>query len=73
MKDKKNYVVTGAAGFIGSHVIDELLKRDDVNAIFIIDKLGMGSDMDNVAVDGDDRVRFVFAVGLKVRVAQYLF
>ena len=60
MKNKKNYVVTGAAGFIGSHVIDELLKRDDVNAIFIIDKLGEGSDMDNVAEDADNRVRFIF-------------
>jgi dTDP-glucose 4,6-dehydratase len=56
--DKKNYVVTGAAGFIGSHVIDELLKRDDINKIFVIDKLGMGSDMDNIA--DDDRVKFVF-------------
>jgi len=60
MINKKNYVVTGAAGFIGSHVIDELLKRDDVRQIYIIDKLGMGSDIDNVAIDGDDRVRFVF-------------
>ena len=56
--DNKNYVVTGAAGFIGSHVIDELLKRDDINKIFVIDKLGMGSDMDNLA--DDVRVKFVF-------------
>ena len=56
--DKFNYVVTGGAGFIGSHVIDELLKRDDINKIFVIDKLGMGSDMDNIA--DDKRVKFVF-------------
>lgn len=56
--EKYNYVVTGGAGFIGSHVIDELLKRDDVNKIFVIDKLGMGSDMDNIA--DDERVKFVF-------------
>ena len=56
--DKFNYVVTGGAGFIGSHVIDELLKRDDINKIFVIDKLGMGSDMDNIA--DDERVKFVF-------------
>lgn len=55
---KFNYVVTGGAGFIGSHVIDELLKRDDINKIFVIDKLGMGSDMDNIA--DDERVKFVF-------------
>ena len=56
--EKFNYVVTGGAGFIGSHVIDELLKRDDINKIFVIDKLGMGSDMDNIA--DDVRVKFVF-------------
>jgi dTDP-glucose 4,6-dehydratase len=56
--DKFNYVVTGGAGFIGSHVIDELLKRDDINKIFVIDKLGMGSDMDNIA--DDERIKFVF-------------
>ena len=56
--DKFNYVVTGGAGFIGSHVIDELLKRYDINKIFVIDKLGMGSDMDNIA--DDERVKFVF-------------
>ena len=56
--EKFNYVVTGGAGSIGSHVIDELLKRDDINKIFVIDKLGMGSDMDNIA--DDERVKFVF-------------
>ncbi len=58
MKDKFNYVVTGGAGFIGSHVIDELLKRDDVNKIFVIDKLGMGSNMYNIP--NVERVKFVF-------------
>ena len=58
MKDRGNYVVTGAAGFIGSHVVDELLKRDDIRKIYVIDKLGMGSDMDNIA--DDERVKFVF-------------
>ena len=56
--EKFNYVVTGGAGFIGSHVIDELLKGDDINKIFVIDKLGMGSDMDNIA--DDERIKFVF-------------
>lgn len=56
--DKFNYVVTGGAGFIGSHVIDELLKRDDIRKIYVIDKLGMGSSMDNIA--DDERVKFVF-------------
>ena len=58
MNNQKNYLVTGAAGFIGSHVVDELLKRDDINKIYVIDKLGMGSDMDNIA--DDKRVKFIF-------------
>jgi len=57
--EKFNYVVTGGAGFIGSHVIDELLKRDDINKIYVIDKLGMGSDIEHVAID--KRIEFVNA------------
>jgi len=57
MKDKRNYLVTGAAGFIGSHVVDELLKRDDILNVYIIDKLGMGSDIEHVSLD--DRVKLI--------------
>tara|TARA_R100001377_G_scaffold84874_1_gene69459 strand:+ start:426 stop:1358 length:933 start_codon:yes stop_codon:yes gene_type:complete len=53
-----NYLVTGAAGFIGSHVVDELLKRDDILQLFIIDKLGEGSSVSNMNVH-DKRVRFI--------------
>tara|TARA_R110000764_G_scaffold54966_3_gene119913 strand:- start:4427 stop:5359 length:933 start_codon:yes stop_codon:yes gene_type:complete len=55
--NKHNFLVTGAAGFIGSHVVDELLKRHDVLQIFVIDKLGMGSDMANLAIDS--RIKFI--------------
>jgi len=55
--EKKNFLVTGGAGFIGSHVVDELLKRDDVLKIFIIDKLGMGSCVDNIP--DDKRITFI--------------
>ena len=55
--EKKNFLVTGGAGFIGSHVVDELLKRDDVLQIFIIDKLGMGSCVDNIP--DDKRIKFI--------------
>jgi len=47
----KNYLVTGAAGFIGSHVVDELLKRDDVEKIYVIDNLETGSNIDNLSKD----------------------
>ena len=54
---KKNYLVTGACGFIGSHVVDQILLRDDVNKIYVIDFLGHGSNMDNLAID--DRVELI--------------
>lgn len=49
--NKDTYLVTGGCGFIGSHVIDELLKDSTVKKIINIDKLSIGSDINNVAVD----------------------
>ena len=46
----KKYLVTGGCGFIGSHVIDELLNIPDVE-IFNIDKMGVGSSPDNISTD----------------------
>jgi len=47
----KNYLVTGAAGFIGSHVVDLLLERDDVKKIYVVDFLGEGSNIANLSKD----------------------
>jgi len=47
------YVVTGGCGFIGSYVIKELLKEEDVY-IYNIDKLGVGSSKENIV--GDKRL-----------------
>jgi dTDP-glucose 4,6-dehydratase len=49
--NNKIYLVTGGCGFIGSHVIDELLKKSSIEKIINIDKLGVGSDINNVASD----------------------
>lgn len=54
---KKNYLVTGAAGFIGSHVVDQILERDDVEKLFVIDFLGDGSNIENLS--NDPRVNLI--------------
>ena len=41
-----NYLVTGGAGFIGSHLVDRLL--DDGNSVVVIDSLVTGN-LDNLA------------------------
>lgn len=51
VEHKKNYLVTGAAGFIGSHVVDLLLERDDVQKIYVVDFLGAGSNIENLSKD----------------------
>ncbi|MDB4430257.1 GDP-mannose 4,6-dehydratase [bacterium] len=47
----KNYLVTGGAGFIGSHVVDELLKLEDIEKIYVVDFLGEGSNLKNLSKD----------------------
>lgn len=43
MPNSFNYLVTGGAGFIGSHTVDELSKIEKVNKIFVVDNLNNGS------------------------------
>ena len=38
-KEARNILITGGAGFIGSHVAEELVKK---NEIFIVDNLSTG-------------------------------
>jgi len=46
------YVVTGGCGFIGSYVIEELLKSKDKDLfIYNIDKMGIGSSEENIVED----------------------
>jgi len=46
------YVVTGGCGFIGSYVIQELLKSKDKKLfIYNIDKMGIGSSEENIVED----------------------
>ena len=55
-------LVTGAAGFIGHHIIDDLLKRTDFN-ITILDRLDHSGNLNRLAEIGavnNPRVRFIF-------------
>ncbi|SVD34781.1 uncharacterized protein METZ01_LOCUS387635, partial [marine metagenome] len=47
------YVVTGGAGFIGSHLVDELL--DSGHDVLVIDDLSAGAS-ENLRVDGRCRL-----------------
>jgi dTDP-glucose 4,6-dehydratase len=55
----KNVLVTGGAGFIGSHLVDALLARENTR-VTVLDRLSHGGDRANLAEhDGDDRFSFV--------------
>ncbi len=51
-------LVTGGAGFIGSHLVDALLERQPAEVI-VVDNLATGSRANLTAALRDDRMRFV--------------
>lgn len=53
MKQVKRILVTGGAGFIGSHLIDRLLLTDDEVEVWCMDNLSTGS-LDNIRHHLDD-------------------
>ncbi len=55
----KRYLITGGAGFIGSHLAEELLGRDAEAEVVILDDLSTGSFENIEHLVADQRVSFV--------------
>ena len=57
--EQEHVLVTGGAGFIGSHLVDLLLTRDDTR-VTVLDKLTYAGNLANLsAYEEDPRFRFV--------------
>ncbi len=59
---KKNILITGGAGFIGSHVVRLFVNRYPSYRIFNLDKLTYAGNMENLA-DIEDRPNYTFIRG----------
>ena len=53
----KKILVAGGAGFIGSHLVDRLIRRNDLDLILVVDNLWTGL-RENLSHITDPRVRF---------------
>ncbi|MEQ8965911.1 MAG: NAD-dependent epimerase/dehydratase family protein, partial [Azospirillaceae bacterium] len=55
---QKSVVIAGGAGFIGSHLVDRVLGRNDVERVVVVDNLWTGR-RENLAHIHDDRLHVV--------------
>jgi dTDP-glucose 4,6-dehydratase len=49
-----NILITGGAGFIGSHLVDHFLKDKEVSKIIVVDALLIGSRVENLKIAFDE-------------------
>ncbi len=52
----KNIIVSGGAGFVGSHLVDRLLARQDIEKLIVVDNLWTG-EINNLAHISDPRLK----------------
>ena len=56
MSIKKNVLITGGAGFIGSNLIKLILKKNLINKILVLDNYSSGSKLNHII---DSRVKYI--------------
>lgn len=54
-----NLLITGAAGFIGSHFLEEVIEDDTYTSILVLDKLTYAGCFDRISDYMSDRVHFI--------------
>jgi len=60
MPPMADVLVTGGAGFIGSHLVDALLAREDGTRVTVLDALTYAGSLENLAAhEGDPRLTFL--------------
>ena len=54
---KRNAIISGGAGFIGSHLAKELIKRN-FNKVYLVDNLIRSNNLRNLPKD--DNIEFIY-------------
>ena len=53
-------LVTGGAGFIGSNIVDALLKREDVTQVIVLDNFSTGFEKNIMSYLKHSKFNFIF-------------